>query len=204
MGLTQTTAPATEPVTVQEAKDFCRITHDDENSFILAMIRDGREFVENHTQRQLMSASWTWTLDAFPSLDANGIPTNRLVYDADLGLIVPIVPATSVTSISYIDEDGASQTLATTVYAIDTSREPARIYLKYDQEWPETRTIANAVTIIFVAGYANALSVPETLKTRIKEYVHHAYSMRGASGGDFNGAVDRIRQALTPYRMVTV
>lgn len=204
MGLTQSTAPTAEPVTVQEAKDYCRINHDDENSVIAGMIRDGREFIENHTQRQLMSASWTWTLDAFPSLDANGHPTDRIAFDPELSLYLPIVPASSVTSISYVDGDGASQTLATTVYGVDTGREPARVYLKYDQEWPETRDIANAVTIIFVAGYASALLVPESLKTRIKEFVHHSYAMRGASGGDFNGAMERIRQALTPYRTVNV
>jgi len=51
----------------------------------------------------------------------------------------------------------------------------------YQQTWPSTRSVANAVTIRFVCGYASAAAVPFSMLAAIKLLVGHWYSNRESS-----------------------
>jgi 3-deoxy-7-phosphoheptulonate synthase len=71
----------------------------------------------------------------------------------------------SVVSINYVDSDGATQTLAAANYTVFTPTDgPGVIELAYNESWPSTRAVPNAVTVRFIAGYANAASVPAAVK----------------------------------------
>jgi uncharacterized phiE125 gp8 family phage protein len=57
--------------------------------------------------------------------------------------------------------------------------QPGRVFLKYNQTWPDSLGIQNAVTLTYTAGYgATANLVPEGLKTAIKMLVSHWYEHR--------------------------
>jgi len=73
-------------------------------------------------------------------------------------------PLSSVTSITYTDIDGATQTLAASQYVVDSISRPARIEEAYGVTWPSTRDQMNAVKIRFVAGYGAAADVPACIK----------------------------------------
>jgi len=158
---TLTTAATEEPVTLDEAKAHLRIDHDDEDDHIAALITAARQWAEMYTRRQFISATYTLYLDWFPG-----------------EIVVPRPPLISVTSISYLDTAGASQTLATSVYAVDAVALPGRIRLKFNESWPGTRTIENAVTVVYIAGYGAATAVPETAKAALKLLVAHLYENR--------------------------
>ncbi len=88
-------------------------------------------------------------------------------------------PLSSVTSIGYVDSNGDSQTFSSDDYDVDTTSEPGRIALAYGEVWPTTRSDINAITLTYVAGYgATAASVPEGIKTAIKQLVCHWYDHR--------------------------
>jgi len=70
-------------------------------------------------------------------------------------------PLNSVTSITYVDTDGTTQTLAANQYQVDAASIPARIVPAYAVVWPTTREQLNAVTIRFAAGYT---TVPACIK----------------------------------------
>ena len=70
-------------------------------------------------------------------------------------------PLNSVTSITYVDTDGTTQTLAANQYQVDAVSIPARIVPAYAVVWPVTREQLNAVTIRFAAGYT---TVPACIK----------------------------------------
>lgn len=162
MAYTQTVAPASEPVTLAEAKAHCRVDTDTENTLITALITAARETAEAETGRQLISATWTLKLDEFPE------------DDGCIELRHP--PLSSVTSIVYLDADGASQTLSASAYQVDTAGTFGRIVLAPGETWPTTEADRiNAVTITFVAGYT---TVPETLKLAIKLMVGHWFENR--------------------------
>ena len=100
-----------------------------------------------HAEQELKRAIVTQTLDAyFDTFDRNGFT---------------LPPLQSVTSITYVDTDGVSQTLAADQYQVDAASIPARIVPAYGVLWPYTRTQLNAVTVRFVAGYT---TVPGCIK----------------------------------------
>lgn len=162
MSLSLVTGPETEPVTLDEAKDHLRLTTDDENDLIEALIVSAREYAETFTHRAFLTQTWDEKLDAFP--DVLEVPLPPLQ-------ITPTAPV-----ITYVDTAGATQTLSASLYTIDAPTgphaRPARIVPAYGLTWPSTRDVPNAVTVRFVAGYGLAAgSVPALIRLAMKEHI---------------------------------
>ncbi|MCP5011321.1 MAG: hypothetical protein GY942_15180, partial [Aestuariibacter sp.] len=79
----------------------------------------------------------------------------------------------SITSIKYLDSDGAEQTLATSEYELDTHADTHKIVLAYNTAWPTARSHTNSIKIRFVAGWGLAAAVPEDIKTALLLAVGH-------------------------------
>jgi len=162
MSLVQTIAPASEPITLTEAKAHLRVETDftEDDTIIGTFISAARESCEARTGRQLVTATYALRLGGFPCGDSIELPKPPLV---------------SVSSITYVDTDGTTQTLSTDVYEVDPYTTPGRVVLKYAQVWPTTRSQRNAVTITFVAGYEE---VPTLLKQGMLMRIAHWYENR--------------------------
>lgn len=163
MPLTLVTAPATEPVTLAEAKAHLRVDVADDDTLIAALIVAAREHAERFTHRALITQTWDWSVDGFPAIIV--LPKPRLV---------------SVTSITYMDSVGNSQTLAVSNYTVDGKSEPGRIVPAFGNQWPVTQGVINAVTVRFVAGYGDASAVPQGIKQAMLLMVGHWYDHREA------------------------
>lgn len=165
MGLTLTTPPAVEPVTTSEAKTHMRITASDEDTYIGTLIKAARLDSELVQHRQFITATYTLTLDRFPTCDYIDLPRP---------------PLQSVTSVKYYDTGGTLQTFSSGNYTVDTSTAPGRIYVDWDTGWPtDVDDRRNAVQIVFVAGYGNASTdVPQTTLQAIKIKVAHWFENR--------------------------
>ncbi len=164
MGLTLSSAPSVEPVATSEAKSQIRVDTSDDDTLIGNYITASREHGEQMTRRAFITQTWVWKMDQFP---ANGV------------LYVPLPPLQSVTSVQYIDANGATQTWSTDDYDVDTSSQPGRIVPVYNNSFPTTRNDTNAVTVTFVAGYGDAGSdVPEQLRVAMMQLVGHWYENR--------------------------
>lgn len=163
MGLSQSVAPTTEPVTLTEAKQHLRIESNDENALITNLIVAAREYVETVTRRQLVTATWVYTLPQFPA--------GRIIQ-------LPKPPLSSVTSIQYVDASGDTQTFASGYYTVYTDTEPGYIELDQNENWPSTYGDTEDVTITYVAGYGGASSVPEAINVAIKLLASHWYEFR--------------------------
>ena len=160
--LTRTVAPTTYPVTVEEARRHLRVDGTEEDALIQTYIIAATELTETFTCRQLMPATYALRIDRFPPV-----------------IIVPKPPLQSVTSIAYLDSQGASQTLTvTTDYIVDSNSEPGRITTPFSTVWPVSYDQMNAVTVTFVAGYTGAGTVPESLKAAIKLMVGDMFQNR--------------------------
>lgn len=169
MSLVVTTAPTVEPVTVDDLKGHLNVTTDDDDAYIGSLAVAARRAIEAYQNRALVNTTFTWKFDSlYCTLDHRG------------KLRPPRSKLSSVTSITYIDTNGDTQTLATSVYGVDASTEPGRIYLKYAQNWPsDVRDIEDCWTVVFVAGYgADATSVPDETKQAIKMLAAHWYENR--------------------------
>lgn len=141
MILTLVTAPQTEPVSLDEAKDHLRVTTNDDDVKITGYITAARKWVENHTSRALITQTWDMWIKSFPL-------STEAIY-------IPKAPMQSVTSITYVDSNGSDQTVTSSIYTADTDSDPGRVYLAYDQSWPTARWQEKAVKIRYAAGYGD-------------------------------------------------
>lgn len=121
------TGPATEPVTTTEAKKHLEISGSDHDGHVDRLIQAAREQWEHDTQQFLVSQTWRQYLD--------GCCEFRFQHR----------PVSAITSVTYYDSSNASQTLASSVYELDTANN--RFRLKPDQDWPVTYTRWDAVTV---------------------------------------------------------
>lgn len=189
MGLTLVTAPATEPLTTAEAKAHLRVDSSDEDTYIDALVKAARQHIEEDLGRALITQTWDYTLDAFPS-DGSAIQ-------------IPRPPLVSVTSVSYVDTAGATQTVTASDYVVNTGKRKGEITLAYGAAWPATRQQANAVTIRFVAGYGAASAVPETIKTALRLTLGDFFDLRsGSIVGTIHATNPAVAALLGPYRLV--
>lgn len=157
------TAATLYPLTLDEVKSYLRVVDATEDAVVEQCFRAAIEDAQRIQDRTFLTTTYTMKMDWFPATDT---------------ILIPTSPLQSVTSIAYTDAQGASQTLSTDVYAVDTNREPPRITLKYAQNWPGTRGIANDVTITFVAGYTAASLVPYSAKVLILQLTGDYYENR--------------------------
>ena len=151
--------PTVEPVTLEEAKTHLRVEHTYDDTEITSMIIAARKQAELNLSRYII----TQTVDAY--------------YDRFQSCF-ELPPLQSVTSITYLDSNGDSQTLAASQYVVDDKSIPARITPAYGVSWPSTYDQTNAVSIKFVAGYGLAADVPENIKSWIKLQVAEYYEVR--------------------------
>ncbi|HEY9211089.1 MAG TPA: head-tail connector protein [Methylotenera sp.] len=182
------TPPATEPITVAEAKLHLRVDDAADDALIQALITGAREQCEHILGRSIMPQTWDLVLDSFPA-------------DGDIELLNPTI--ISITSVKYIDALTANEvTLAVNQYALDKDNEPGRLMPAPGITWPETLDVANAVRIRYTAGYADAASVPASIKNWIKLAVGVWYRNREAGveaaittlpHDFFSGLLDRYR-----------
>ena len=159
--LTVSSEPAIEPVTVDEAKRNADEDDNHRDSDFSQWITEARRLLEKESRRSLITQTRVLKLDAFPACDA-------------IELHAP--PLQSVTSISYVDANGDTQTWASSNYDVDTNRTPGVVLLGYDKSYPTTRAQRNAVTVTYVAGYGStAASVPSEAKAAILLFARHRY-----------------------------
>lgn len=173
----------TEPITVAEAKTHLRVDGASEDIYIGALITAAREYVERVTGRALGTQTWDVWFDDF----------------AD-EMELPRPPLASVTSITYTDVDGNSQTATGSLYTVDTAQVPGRVYLAYNQTWPSTQSIRKAVKIRYVAGSSTP---PKTLEQAMLLLVATWYENResvivGTNAMTIPHAVDML---LAPYKV---
>jgi uncharacterized phiE125 gp8 family phage protein len=163
-GLLPVTPPATEALTLAEAKSHLRITGDDEDTLILGLISAAREWFERQTYRQLVTATWDLVLDALPS--GSG------------AIRIPRAPLQSVASVKYYDEAGVLQTVPATDYVVTISEEPGLIRCGQSLVWPTAATRPDAVTVRFTAGYGAAAAVPQLVRSALKLMIGSLFEHR--------------------------
>lgn len=155
------TAATEYSVSLDDAKAHCRVDFDGDDAYILSLIKVAELMVEKLTWRKLVTSTWKTYYDCFPSV-----------------IELPFGNIQSVSSIEYVDDDGAAQTLSSSLYQTDLVRAPARIKPAYNEDWPSTRDQMNAVSVEYVAGYGAASAVPEALKHAALLLIGHYYENR--------------------------
>ena len=192
MALSLTTAPTVEPVTLAEVKAHLHIDHTADDDYIEDfVIPAARRYAETFTRRAFLQQTWTLKWGGF---------------GAD-PIVVPRPPLSSVTSITYLDSNGDSQTWASTKYTIEAPSgeyaQHGQVWLAYGQSFPTTRGVVNSVTVTFVAGYGTAAtSVPVGIKHGVFMLCEDLYRQRGSAivGTIISQALITAERLLMPFR----
>jgi uncharacterized phiE125 gp8 family phage protein len=192
---TLVTGPTVEPLTATEAKLYLRVTHTAEDALITSFIVAARQWVETYTRRALCTQTWDFKYAGFP--------------DRWQPLVVPRAPLQSVTSITYIDDNEATQTLDTSLYAVRTQAGPTAARGTIEAADSVTMpTLSDApdlpVIVRAVCGYGNATAVPDGIKAGLYLLLGDLYEQRqvtvvGTIAAKTQTTVERL---LAPYRLI--
>lgn len=155
MGLAIATAPASEPITLTEAKAHCRVDSSADDTLLTALIQSAREWAEGFANQRIVAQAWDYTLDGFPAC-----------------IDLPFGPVTAITHVKYYDTANVLQTLSSSAYDYNLAEPVVRILPAYGYSWPSTYERQGAVSVRFAAGYA---TVPERIKAAIKLHVEAHY-----------------------------
>jgi uncharacterized phiE125 gp8 family phage protein len=161
-----TTQPQFEPITLNEAKDWLKVHPDvvDDDNLIRSLIASARSWAEKGTGQALVTQTieqvWDW------------MPRNR-VFD------LSILPVASVTSVKYLDGNGAYQTWDASNYTTDLFSN--RVCVKASVSDPATSALnerPNVWKITYTAGNATALAIDANIKTAMLLQIAMMYENR--------------------------
>lgn len=183
------TDPDREPVDLVDLKWHLNVDTDDDDPLILRIGKAARAYVEEHTRTKLVRQKWRVFLD-----------WNLHEIDFEPS------PVQEVDQVQYVDGDGVTQTVSTSIYTVDIPRQ--RLLLAYDQTWPTTRNQRNAAWVDVWTGFYDAGNspidivgdIPDDLKGAIFMLADHMYEHRGVSVAPGFGQDPVFAALLAPHR----
>jgi uncharacterized phiE125 gp8 family phage protein len=165
--LVRTEEPTEALLTLEEVRHHVRVDDDEtEMAYLGSLIAVATDYIENRRSEALLDQEWTMTLDSFPGFSR--------------GLKIPRPPLQTITSITYTDTQGATQTLDSSLYRVLATSRPGEVHPVYGTTWPSTLPDAGVVTVVFQAGYETAADVSEGLKQAAKIMVATWFEQREA------------------------
>lgn len=162
-----TTPPSIEPVTVEEMREFIGIgdaADISRDAILQARLQVARELVEEITGYHVM----TQTVTAY----ACGFPCREIQLEW---------PLQSVSSVSYLDNDGIRQTLSPSLYSVDLINN--QVVPIYGTTWPSHRQDNNSLQVVYVAGHTAVAEVPERIKEAVKFIVNQWERFQNSQDG---------------------
>lgn len=191
-----TVVPSVEPVSTTEAKAQLRI-HTDDTTYdteITRKLAAARQWIERRFGISIISQTRKQIQDRFPC--DGSWSSVKLLYP----------PVQSITTFSYTDSEGVTQTLvAGTNYSSTGLMTPTlgaqdiiipQLYpISF---WPTIKSVPGAVSITYVAGFgADGTYVPQPVKEAVLMVLAHFFEQRqaeitGESIAKFEMDVDRV------------
>lgn len=181
-----TVAPASEPVTLAEAKAHCRVDDSNSDTLLTSLITAARQYVEQYTGLAIVQQTVEVRASVFADLQA-----------------IPVGPVQSVTSLKYLDGTGVEQTLSSSAYVlIGANALQPSIETAYGYTWPGQLSQADAIRLLLVAGFA---TVPGPLHAAILLLIGHLFENREPVTVDVRGIPTElphtVEALLVNYRM---
>jgi len=174
------------PVTLDEAKAWCRIDTTDDDTTVAQLINVASAYIETASGVVCATASRVFQFDRF----CTRLPLYR-------------APINSITTVYYTASDGTETLLASNQYRLRYHLGVATLQTAYGVTFPDTECVDGAVTVTVSAGYASNAAVPEPIRTAALLLVAFWYDNRatvivGQTSKELEFAVSDL---LRPYRL---
>ena len=142
---TLVTPPASEPLTVAQAKSHLRVDHTDDDTLITGYIEASRQYVEERCWCSVQAQTWKLLLNDWPHEP----------------LTLPRGPVVSISSVRYQTAINTWVTLASDQYAL---LQDGRWWLAYDMQWPTTALYGwEPVEITYTAGVGASTALRQAM-----------------------------------------
>lgn len=181
------TAPAAEPLALDEARLFLRVEHTDDDELIAALIAGARLHIEAQTRRALITQIWRLGLDAWPE-------SGRIN--------VRPAPLQAVTAARIYDADGNAETLdlQSFVRVLDGTE-----ISFVPWAMPAPGRLASGIELDLRVGYGDtAVMVPEPLRQAIRLLIAHWYENRGLVVDAAAALPETVAALIAPYRILSL
>jgi uncharacterized phiE125 gp8 family phage protein len=164
MLLRRTSAAATSPVALAQAKAHCRLDDTAEDSLVNGYISAATDAIGEMSGRVMGEETWAASYAAISG-----------------DLVLPKSPIRAVSSITYFDTENVQRSAEITDFYLFLGEDYATLRPKPGKNWPSTSIREDAITITFTAGYTVA---PPALVSAILLMIGHLYENRAATGDD--------------------
>lgn len=177
--------PASEPLTLDEAKALVRQDFSIEDGLLSSIISSARARVESFTRRRLISQQVQLRLDGLPA-----------------SITIPCDPVISLGAVTYLDPDGVTQDMPNIGLRLVESSLPARLVWDRNSSLPDMMAGQDTVRITLTVGYgADASAIPSDLVAAIRLLIVHYYGPErsGVIEGGTTEIPPGVRDKLLPH-----
>jgi uncharacterized phiE125 gp8 family phage protein len=178
--------PASEPLSLADAKNFLRVEHDADDELIAALIAAARNAVELGTRRVLIAQQWRLTLDCWP---------------ASQRIVLPVNPLRSLVAARVRREAETFDLLDPAAFTVDTASVPGTIVFDRAGVTEPARALAG-IELDVEAGYGTAADVPAPLVQAIRLLLAQSYEQRDQVRPD--ALPDTVAALVAPFRVLSL
>ncbi len=174
--LVRTIAPASEPLTLTEVKDYLRVSDNNDDTLITNLIETAREAAERFLRSSLINQSWKTSYDEYTPSKV------RLAMG----------PAQSITSVTVFARDETPTVISSDTYYLSAGN----INLMFD-----ANVVSHRIEITYVTGYGSAASnVPEPIRQGMLAHIAAIYDGRAGK----NAVPSQALALYSPYKTLTL
>ncbi|TAK49744.1 MAG: hypothetical protein EPO23_00475 [Xanthobacteraceae bacterium] len=183
------TAPAAEPLSLDDARRYLRVEHDDDDATIAALIAAARNHVEALTRRVLITQTWRFVRDDWPG---------------DGRIRLRMGPLRGLSAARLIDAQGTAAALDAGLFVADRASNTLTA-----SPWalPVPGRATAGIELDIALGFGPAPEdVPDMLRHAIRMLVAHWYENRGLVGIGQSVAMmpPTVAAMLTSFRAVSL
>lgn len=178
-------APASEPVSLAEAKHYLRVDGTDEDDLIRVLITASRLLIEAASGRLMIAQSWRLILDRWPAAGE---------------LRLPLAPVSQISAARVIDAANTSTNVQLSSLVLLSGTDPPTLLVQ--GLVPQPGRERAGIEIDLLAGYGSAASaVPHPFRQAMLMMVARWFENRGdtAHRGDARLPAD-VMALIAPYR----
>lgn len=156
------TGPVVEPWTVEEAKAFLRVTTEDDDAVIAALIASARGQIEALTRCAMLTQIWRCSRDAWP---------------ADGRIALRIGPLRQLIAARTYDAAGNAHAIDAASFVVDAA---AGVIAAPNWSLPQPGRSLAGIELDITLGFGDAAAdVPQLLRHAVRTLVAHWYENRG-------------------------
>jgi uncharacterized phiE125 gp8 family phage protein len=182
--LSLVTAPAVEPISLDQALAQCHANEGVEDDWFYETIKAVRQAAESFQRRAYIEQTLRVTYDELPAFP----------------IMIPRPPLIEITSFSLFDTENTETVISLSDLLIDTYSQPGRVALNFGYSLPGiTLRELNSVVIVYKAGYGSSASdVPTDM---IKAMLLHLGYLNDIRSGEAIPITEQYQNLLNKHRI---